>query len=170
MGKVTWTTSAADVDDYEGDGFYEGPVPPPSVYRMKVVEVLYKTFSTGSAGLRLTLDVDDPRAEKAQYKGARVWENIVDGEASLFRVKQFLNAIGASGKDWAKTVTDNDDKVTAIGKVKINDRLYIRAKTKYRTYNGEQQFEVAQFLPLGQDDDDDNDATDSTNDNDDPPF
>lgn len=167
MGKVTWSTSAADVDDYEGDGFYEGPVPPPSVYRLKVVEILFKTFSTGAQGLRVTLDVDDPRQEKAQYKGARFWENIVDGEASLFRVKQFLNAIGATGKDWAKTVTDSDDKVTAIGKVKITDRLYIRAKTKYRTYNGEQQAEVAQFLPLG--DTDDDDATDDSS-TDDPPF
>jgi hypothetical protein len=166
MGKITWNTTAADIDSYEDEerGFYDGPVPPPSVYRARISEVVYKTFGTGSTGLRLTLDIDDPRKEKVQYKGARMWENLVDSEGSIFRVKQFLSAIGATGKDWANTVTDSDGKVTKIGKVRITDDMLIRVRTKIGNYQGNPKAEVAAFLPKSAevDSDDDSDSAEDT--------
>ncbi len=164
MGKITWETTAQEIDEHESDGFYSGPVPPPSVYRFRISEIVHKEFRSGSTGLRVTLDLDDPRKEKSPYKGARLWENIVDTEGSRFRVKQFLDAIGATGKDWANTFTDSEGKVTKIGRVKITESLYIRGRTKYGTYNGEQKAEIAAFLVKGETSDAEDDSDDSDDD------
>jgi len=173
MGKVTWNTSAKEIDDYEDEGggsYYEGPVPPASVYRFRLAELKKVEFRTGSGGLRVTLDVDDPRPGKKQYNGARAWENVIDLESTTFKIKQFLSSIGATGKDWANTMVDSDDLVTKIGRVRITDDLHVKAATKLgKDQNGNSRMEIARFLPLADEDDDASDDADDT-DSEEPPF
>lgn len=173
MGKITWNTSAADIDDYEdeGGGYYDGPVPPPSVYHFAIKEILFKTFASGNKGLRVTLDVDDPRNPKKQYNGARAWENVVDTEGSTYKIKQFLAAIGATGKDWANMMTDKENLVTKIGRIKVTDDMKVRAMTKYGTdQNSNQRMEIAKFLPQADDASDDSDDSDDSTGDEEPPF
>lgn len=174
MGKVSWSTSAEEIDEYEDDGsrgMYEGPVPPPSVYRFKIAEIKKVSYKTGSQGLRLTLDIDDPREEKKRYNGARTWENVVDGESTVFKIKQFLTAIGATGKDWAAMQVGTDDLITKIGRIKVTDQMYVRASTKLgkNANSGETRFEIARLLPLSSDDDGDGDDS-GDDDGEAPPF
>jgi hypothetical protein len=165
MGKISWNTSAKDIDSYEDDeersGYYDGPVPPPSIYRAKVAEITVVQFKSGNGGLKVTLDIDDPRKGKKQYTGARMWENVVDTPGSLFKVKQFLDAIGATGKDWAATVADNENNVTKIGRVSFGRDVFVKVATKYgKDLNDNQRAEVARFLPKGDDADGDSDDSD----------
>jgi hypothetical protein len=176
MGKISWNTSAKEIDEFESDdrGFYDGPVPPPSVYRAKIMEILYKTYSTGSTGLRVTLGIDDPRKDKAVYKGARAWENVVDSPDTTFRIKQFLDSIGATGKDWAGMVEDSEHKVTKIGRIRVTEGMLVRVRTKLDTYNGEKKWVVAAWLPKSAsaeaESGDDTDEGDADDNGEEPPF
>jgi hypothetical protein len=175
MGKISWNTSASQIDNYEDDGsggFYDGPVPPPSIYRFRLAEVKHMTFSTGSQGLRLTLEIDDPRAEKARYKGARAWENVVDGESTTFKIKQFLLSIGATGKDWANTQVGADGIVTKIGRIRITDDMYVRAQTKLgkNANSGEPRMEIGRLLPMSTEDGDGEDDNNNGDDSEPAPF
>lgn len=149
MPKVSWGTSGDTVDEQEDSEFtpYDGPIPPAGVYRLAVQSVEYVKFSTGKKGLKVFALVDDNRTDRKRYNGCPVWENVVDGESTAFRIKQWLTSIGATGKDWDATVIDKDNMVQKFGRVKV-DGLMVRAALKQGTNNdGEKRAEISRFLP-----------------------
>jgi hypothetical protein len=153
MPKVRWDNSSAeDIDGMEpdeGPEYYDGPVPPRGVYRFQIKGITYEKFSTGSKGLKVFAVIDEARGEKKRYNGAPAWENIIDTEGSRFKIRQFLDAIGAKGRDWENVIVDADMNVTKIGKIVVNDRLYLRASTKVgKNQEDEKRMEIARFLPL----------------------
>lgn len=174
MGKIKWNTKGADVDAVEpGDGptfeAYDGPIPPKnSVLRVKL-ELCYVTeFSSGNGGLKMLMKVDEPKSSpKARYNGCPCWEQLVDVDTQDFKIRQFMDAIGGSGKHWDNTMVEKDDKdrqnVTKFGNIKT-EGLAFRIQSDIETYQGEKQLRVGRYLPLA--DNDDN----SREDGDEPPF
>lgn len=148
MPKVSWSVSGSEVDEHEaGDEreFYSGPMPPKGVYLCDVEEVEYVKFSTGSKGLKVRLAIAET-GDKKRYNGCPVWENVVDGASTTFRIRQWLDAIGATGADWEKTMIDSDNMVTKIGRVTIKG-LQVRAfLTRGQNNSGEDRMEVSRFL------------------------
>jgi hypothetical protein len=176
MPKVTWSVKGTDVDQMEPDeefAPYEGPIPSRGIFRLKVQSVEYVKFKTGSKGLKVFLRVDDNRKEKKQYNGCPVWENVVDGESTDFKIRQFLDGLDASGKDWDATVIDRENMVTKIGKVDFSKDVYMRATLKKGKSNDEtERAEIGRFLrPVAEDADGNTDDA-GTNDDDegDAPF
>jgi hypothetical protein len=151
MVKVKWGVSGADIDEIEPDEvveYYDGPTPPRGVYRFEVKSVEYVKYTTGSKGIKIFLVVNENRKEKKRYNGAPTWENVIDLEATAFKIRQWLDAIGAEGKDWDATVIDGNNMVTKIGRVKM-EGLFVRAATKLgKNNNDEQRMEIARFLPF----------------------
>lgn len=149
MAKVAWGTKGSEVDEVELDDFptYDGPVPPAGVYRLKVSKVTYKKFSTGSKGLEIMCLIEDNAKDKKQYNGCPVWENVVDTEESQRFIRRWLDAIGATGRDWDNTVIDKENLVTKFGRITV-DGLYVRALLKRgRNQSDEARAEVNRFLP-----------------------
>jgi hypothetical protein len=165
VGKVKWGVTGSQVDEIEPDeGFedYDGPIPPASVYRVNVKRVTYVKFKSDNMGLKLLLIINDPK--KKAYNGAPLFENIVDLPETAFKIRQWLDAVGGTGKDWDATVTDKDGIVTKMGRIKM-DGLQIRVKTKMgKNEDGDRRAEVARLLPLtnasGADEDDADDDDD----------
>jgi hypothetical protein len=148
MPKVKWGVTGSEVDELEPDegNFYDGPLPPRGVYRVKLQSAEYVKFASNNKGLKLFMTIDENRKDKKVYNGAPLWENLVDTEASAFKIRQFLDAIGATGKDWDGTVIDSDNKVTKFGRITV-DGLYLRVATKTGTnQDGDKRAEVARFL------------------------
>jgi hypothetical protein len=167
--KVTWSVKGTDVDGMESDeeyAPYEGPIPSRGVFRLKVQSVEYVKFSTGSKGLKVFARIDDPRSDKKQYNGCPYWENIVDGESTDFKIKQWLDALGATGKDWDGTVVDKENMVTKIGRVDFTRDVYVRATVKKGKDNSEnERGEISRFLrPVAEDASGSDDSNDSDDD------
>jgi hypothetical protein len=176
MGKVTWGTKAADIDNAEEreSDFtpYEGDVPTPGVYRMKLVRALVDTFSTGNGGLTMLLEIAEPKSSpKSKFNGAPLWERLVDKDTQTFQIKQFMRAIGGTGRHWANTVSKKDDQdrevVVKWGNI-LADGLIIKAQVKRGSYQGEPRAEVARWLPKA--DEDEDTADDGTDSDDGAPF
>jgi hypothetical protein len=164
MGKVKWQTSGSVVDEVEVEDRetfepYDGPIPPKNtVLRVAVKFARIATgvdaFKSDNNGIRLLLEVDEPKSSpKARYNGCPLFEQLVDTESSAFKIRQFLDAIGATGKDWDNTQATKDENehwnVTKIGRIKM-DGLTLRVQTKREVYQGEEQAKVARFLPIGE--------------------
>lgn len=157
MPKVTWGVKGSQIDEVErGDGPdyepYDGPIPPKGVYRLKVERMEYVQFSSGNKGLKMLLLVDDPNKKK--YAGAPIWDNLVVVEQNDWKLAQFLDAIGATGKDWDGTVIGKDDQdrhvVQKIGRVNASG-LYIKASTKMGTnQDGDPRAEIARYIVKGE--------------------
>lgn len=154
MGKVSWGVKGSDVDsveveDREQFDSYDGPVPPKGIYRVKLERAEYVQFSTGSKGLKLLLLIDEPSgSRKKQYNGCPLWENLIDLESTAFKIRQWMDAIGGTGKDWDGTVVDTEKMVTKFGRIKA-DGLQVRVATKLGSnQDGDKRAEVARFLPL----------------------
>lgn len=176
MGKVKWNTKGAAVDEVEPDEgpvfeAYDGPIPPKnSVLRLKLKLCYVEQFSTGNGGLKLLFEVDEPKSSpKARYNGCPCWEQLVDVDTQDFKIRQFMDAIGGSGKHWDNTMTQKDDKdreaVVKFGNIKT-EGLTVRVQSAQETYQGEKQLKVQRYLPLATDDDSDS-GDDS---GDEPPF
>jgi hypothetical protein len=169
MPKVTWSVKGTDVDNMEADeefAPYEGPIPTRGVFRLKVQSVEYVKFSTGSKGLKVFARIDEVRKDKKHFNGCPVWENIVDGESTDFKIKQWLDGLGATGKDWDATVIDKENMVTKIGRVDFTKDVFLRATIKKGKGNDDtERAEIGRFLrPVDEDsapaDDDDGDGDD----------
>jgi hypothetical protein len=161
MPKVKWGVTGSEVDEIEDDDYqaYDGPIPPAGVYRLRLEKAEYTKFKSDNKGIALRFVVDDPRRDKKQYNGCPVWENLVDVKEADFRIKQFLKAIGATGKDWDNTVIDASNNVTKVGRVAL-DGLHVRAMLKRgANQNNEPRAEVSRLLPpANADADTDNDG------------
>ena len=151
MAKVKWGVTGEEVDNTDpGEAYeiYDGPVPPSGIYRLAVKSAEYTLFSTGSKGLKLLLIVDENRTDKKRYNGAPCWDNVIDLESTAFKIRQFVDAIGAEGKDWDNTVIDSNKMVTKFGRVKV-EGLFIRAQLKRgQNQSGDPRLEVNRYLPM----------------------
>lgn len=165
MPKVKWGVTGSDVDNIEPDEEfeqYDGPVPPAGVYWLTLKKATYKKFSTGSKGIETLWLIDDDRRDKKQYNGCPVWENIIDLDTTAFKIRQFLDAIGAEGRDWDNVLIDKDNVVQKIGRFKT-EGLKIRATLKRgKNQSDEPRPEIQRMLrPTNANEDaDDNDGDD----------
>jgi hypothetical protein len=156
MGKVNWNTKGEQVDavePQEGETFepYDGPIPPNnSVLQVSLKWARVADFQSGSGGLKLLMEVDEPDGPKAKYNGCPLFENLVDIDTQDWKIRQFMDAIGGTGKDWDACVSvkdDNDNEViTKFGKIKA-DGLTLRVQTMIDTYNDERRAKVRKYLP-----------------------
>lgn len=181
--KVKWgggvTAQGIDnVDTSKRFSPYEGPIPPAGVYRwwMKILRATKSKQDNDQLmlGLQLTPRKDVP--EQARYKG--YWQTyyipIMDGTS--FRVREFTDAIGVTGKDFINsTVEDNakDRNIMKIGRWVNTGRLILPAALGWGTYNGKERLEITQLLPLTDDssgDDTDAPGDDDSSGDDEPPF
>jgi len=171
MGKVSWGTSAKDIDEaeeFESDFKpYEGPTPPRGVYRLALKTAQTKDFSSGNSGIELLFEGAEPGASaKAKYNGCPLWFYLVDTESSAGNIKNFMRAIGGTGRNWANVMTATDDRgreiVTKFGAI-IAKGIAVRAETRLETYEGEKRAKIARFLPKADESDsaDDSDTADS---------
>lgn len=175
MPKVTWSVKGAEVDNMEQDeefAPYEGPIPSRGVFRLKIQSVEYFKFSTGSKGLKVFARIDENRKDKKQYNGCPVWENVVVGESSAFKIRQWLDALGATGKDWDATVIDSENMVTKMGRIDFTKDVFVRATIKRGKGNDDtERAEIGRFLrPVAEDADGNTDDTDGNTDDGEAPF
>lgn len=167
MGKVKWSIDADEPEDLEGYDVYDGPDLPKGVYRFQLKFLRLKENRNGDPMLNGLLVVNDDRADKKRYNGAPVWFNQNVTEQGKPYVKQFLNSIGVSWKDFmSKTVMDEDTDpptITKMGVTKLDGSTLLRALIKIQSgeYSGPQ---VANFLPPRDEDDDDTGDSDDGDD------
>jgi hypothetical protein len=169
MGKVNWGTSAADIDnaeEFESDFKpYEGPVPPRGVYRVALKQAEKKAFGSGNNGVELLFEIAEPGSSaKAKYNGCPLWFYLVDTETGAGNIKNFMRAIGGSGRNWANTQTSKDDRdrdmVTKFGAIVVKG-LTARAETRLETYEGEKRAKIQRFLPKADEPEPGDDSDDS---------
>jgi hypothetical protein len=165
MGKVKWGTTASEVDEAdEGEAFipYDGPVPPSGSYRLALKRAEVKQFKSGNNGVELLFEIAEPKSSpKARYNGCPIWEYLVDVDTGTGKIKQFMQAIGGTGRHWAATMTAKDDRnreiVTKWGNI-VADGLIVRGTTKRgKNNNDESRAELNRFLPKSDEADDDSD-------------
>lgn len=127
-----------DVRDVESSGGFE--TPPPGLYKAKLAECNLKESKSGNEMLECIYELI-----AGDYKGSRVWDYVVLNEASEWKLRQFLEAVGkVAGKRGAKGSFDPDEFEDAEVQVRL----------KHETYNDEPRARVAAVLPLPEDDDD----------------
>lgn len=158
MGKMTWGMSAADIDNAEEFEPtytpYEGPVPPRGVYRLTLKKAEVKTSSKGNGMVELLLEIAEPGfSEKKRFNGCPLWFYLVDTEGSVSNIKNFMSAIGGTGRHWAATTTTKDDRgrdlVTKFGNITMQG-LSVRAELQRgKNQDGEPRAEIRRFLPKG---------------------
>lgn len=128
-----------DVRDVESSGGFE--TPPPGLYKAKLAECNLKESKSGNEMLECIYELIS-----GDYKGSRVWDYVVLNEASEWKLKQFLEAVGKiNGKRGAKGSFDPDEF----------EDSEVQVRLKHETYNDEPRARVAAVLPLPEDDDDD---------------
>lgn len=158
MPKIRWgvegsAVDAVEVEPRERYTAYDGPIPQKySILDMEVKRVTKVDFSTGSDGLKILL-VCTGEGKQAKYKGLPVFDNIVVTESMDWKIRQWCDAIGAEGKDWDNTVTDNENppNVTKFGRVKV-EGLVVQISTKLgANQNGEPRVEVGDYVSLDED-------------------
>jgi hypothetical protein len=162
MPKIKWGVSGSDVDAVEPDEQmqdfepYSGPLPPKNTVLLCDIKWIRATkFNTGSKGLKMLLIVNEDRANLKKYNGMPLFENLVDAPTNDWKIRQFLDSIGATGKDWDNTVIDSTEEknVVKFGKIAV-EGLSIEVRVKRgANQDGEPRAEVAKFLPLNEDDD-----------------
>lgn len=178
MGKVKWGTGAKAVDDAEEreSDFtpYEGDVPTAGVYRLAARFLRVTAFDSGNSGLTMLWVVDEPKSSaKAIFNGAPIWERLVDTDTQTWKIKQFMRAIGGTGRHWANTVSAEnergDDEVQKFGNIVVAG-LRAKALLKRGSYQGEPRAEVARWMPKADESDDSADDTADSGDDTEPPF
>lgn len=127
-----------DVRDVESSGGFETPLP--GLYKAKLAECNLKESKSGNEMLECIYELVG-----GDYKGSRVWDYVVLNEASEWKLRQFLEAVGkVAGKRGAKGSFDPDEFEDAEVQVRL----------KHETYNDEPRARVAAVLPLPEDDED----------------
>src|SRR6266498_1835810 len=154
MPKVRWAVSGSQVDEVEvedrGQDFepYEGPIPPKyTILDMDIQRCELTESGKGNAMVKLLL-IANGDGKQVKYKGLPVWDQIVVVEQNDWKIRQFLDGIGATGKDWDNTVTDADGNIAKIGRVKPLE-MGVRISVKRgQNLDGETRAEVGRYVPL----------------------
>src|SRR3982750_174854 len=120
MPKVRWGVTGSQIDEVEvedrGQDFepYDGPVPPKYTILDMDIERMEVTKSSNDNPMVKMLLICPGDGKQAKYKGLPIWDQLVVVEQNDWKIRQFLDAIGAEGKDWDNTVTDADGNITKI--------------------------------------------------------
>jgi hypothetical protein len=168
--KMNWSVTGSEVDEIEaGDDFrpYDGPIPPNNTILLCDVKSIKSEKSKEKANPMLTvmLVVNETDKAKKKYNGLPLWERITVVPQNAWKIRQWLDAIGATGRDWDKTLVDDDDMVIKFGSIKVAG-LQVEITTKKGTnQDGDPRAEVGNFLPL-EDEDDEEDADEYDEDDD----
>ena len=161
MGKIKWGTTAADIDGAEERESefepYDGPTPLANmVLRCRNQFVRIVDFNSGNKGLYMIWVVDEPKSsEKAKYNGYSFHERIADTPGQDFKIKQFMRALGGTGRHWANTMAAEDDRgnltVQKFGNIVVSKELRVRVSTSRETYEGEARARINRWLPKQED-------------------
>jgi hypothetical protein len=136
--------SARELEDTEVGGFddYDGELlPTPGWYVLDIDWVKVDESSAGNDMLviHMTFNNPDDDPELADYVGCPVWDRITILPSTLFRLKPFLDAIGADYNDFVSggcVVNDEEPPViTKIGSLKMNG-LQVRSRLKLEVDKG----------------------------------
>lgn len=162
MAKMKWAISGSEVeeaDDSSSFSPYEGPDLKTGVFPVVIEDLRTKKFNSGNEGLEIRLRVKAPKGHnKAAYDGAPIWERFPVIDSMKWKVKQFLVALGGTGKDIDNTVQDNDRKVTRLGRIGDPIGKELRVALKAESYLNEETGErsvsmkVARFMPKSDED------------------
>lgn len=144
-----------------GEGFYDGPVPPAGVYRVKVKFVQVKENRNGDPMLNGVAEIAEPKgSKKSKFNGYGIWfnQNVTDQGAPY--LNQFLTALGMSYKDFksGKVQVDAGDppKIIKVGGIKAEDRV-CNLTTRRGEYNGEERLESVRWSAIKDEDADEDD-------------
>jgi hypothetical protein len=191
MPKAKWGTgddalSAADIDGAERkEGFarYEGETPPPGIYRFVLKSLLKAESGNGNPKIRIISELDGSwKPKHKQYDGFALFDHLPIMKSTAGRVANFLDAIGATGKDLSLgTVVDEDGYITKLGSVGDPAGLlvYINCSKKPASNGYAEGLQVGfnGYLPVDEADEadeapeaDEDGADESGEDGDEPPF
>ena len=135
--KMKVDLSGSDPEKATG-GAYE--TPKPGVYTAVIDDVTAKKSKSGSPMLEVVIKIIGPNS-----KGAKVWDYILtEQENTMWKLDQFLQALGKATKSKRKFTLDTDDI--------IGDRVKVRIKNE--TYNDEPQAKIGAYLLASEDEDD----------------
>lgn len=152
------------IRDDKPTGGYNGPTPPPGVYKAKIARVWFAETKNGNPAVKASFVLHDEGAN-ATYNGASALQNYnipVDPSQKAFPVQvsqldSFLIALsgGKMGyKEFQEAVTNGKtdadpakkDKiglpVTQIGKVKVTGERVVEIKTKIREWDSKEYIDV----------------------------
>jgi hypothetical protein len=119
-----------DVDDSKSG--YTGEEPTPGIYPAKVFSAeVKKAQSSGNQMIEVVLEITS-----GEYKGWRDWHRLVQTPESMWKTKEFTDAIGLSTPGKKSGSWDTED---AVGKK-------CRIKTKREMYEGEPRGRVKSVL------------------------
>lgn len=182
MGKVRWgggvTAQGIDnVDTSKRFSPYEGPTPPVGVYRwwMKLCRITESSNKNDQIMLGLQLTPRSDMPEQKRYKGYWLTYYIPIMDGTSFRVREFTDMIGVTGKDFINGTVDDGSKdrnILKVGKWVNDGKLIIPAAIGWGTYQGKERMEITQLIPASDANPDDgaDDGADDTTPEDEPPF
>lgn len=182
MGKVRWgggvTAQGIDsVDTSKRFSPYEGPIPPVGVYRwwLKLCRITKSSNNNDQIMLGLQLTPRSDMPDQQRYKGYWITNYIPILDGTSFRVRDFTDWIGVTGKEFVNGTVDDGSKdrnIQKIGSWVNTGKLILPAAIGWGEYNGAQRMEVTQLIPASaaaETDDADADGGDDGGD-DEPPF
>lgn len=152
MPKFNFGLDSSAAEAELGDGFYSGDCPPKGNYTVLVKQAHVKPNSNGDPRIALLLEITEEEGDKAQYNGYGFFTGLNVTDQGMPWVNNFLDAIGADRKKFVAgdvTVSAADSKgqqeLLKIGTKKVVGNI-LRAVTKVRPYNGEDQLDLVRFL------------------------
>lgn len=181
MPKATWGSgdqalSAADIDGADRQEVrkrYSGELPRSGTYRFAIQSIKKDKSSAGNDKLMITLQLDGSwKPNHKQYDGCPVWDHLPIMPQTKERVANFLDAIGATGKDLMNgTVIDERGYVTKLGSVGDPSGILVYCNVKYVPAGDYSAKLETDFNPYSRVDDDEADsAAGSDDDGVEPPF
>lgn len=146
MPKVKFDVSGSDPDK-AASGSFEPPKP--GVYKAKIAEL--KPGFTDNDKTRPRLEVVVEITDK-RFLGSRLWDYISFGEASQWKLDQFLQAMGLADKKKRKGTFDTD--------LLLNKPLKVRVKGE--TFNEEYRARLNAYISWDGEDDGSDEEADET--------
>jgi hypothetical protein len=163
MPRANWGIDASDVDDFDRESQYvpyAGPTPPDAVYlwRIKVLKAVAGTKGKFPQ-LRIGLELeprDDDEYDEAQYDGYFRMAFVPISDKTTFRYVPFLDAIGVTGREFAKgTMKDEEGNIKKIGKwINTGEQLILAELKTGEDQNGDPRKEINTFLSAEEYEDD----------------
>jgi hypothetical protein len=188
MPKATWgagdnALTAADLDNAErpeSTSRYSGELPPAGTYRFTIQSLKKAESAAGNPKIQGVFLLDGSwRRNHKQYDTAPVFNHLALTDKNAPQVAQFLDAIGATGKDLlAGTIVDENGYITKLGRVgdPAGIQLYLNvqhSKTSEKYPNPRLEIAYGGYLPITDDDAPEPDAEPGADDagtDDEPPF
>ena len=149
-----------------GGSFYDGPVPPPGLYKGSLKRLALKTNKNGDYMVNGLIEISEKAGTaKAKFNGYGIWFNQNVTAQGAPYLSNFLKAIGCTYKAF---VADNgvvvDDaeppNIIKIGAKKITPDIMVSVVTKAGLYNGEEKLDVTRFVVKADEDEADDDMED----------